>query len=485
MRRGDFPSLLPLAAAGAGAGPAAGAALPLQRTLDVVVVGGGIAGLCAAYELEGLDVALFEGQARVGGRAIDRVHRGWSYALGTVYLGRPYGVLARVTQRLGLRPIQIARPTDAVFDGKRLFVGEAQLVRQMVQEAGVAPFNRLVKALRRLSRDYDDLPDYRPGRRLGALDRVTARQWLRDLDLPPVIVDRLEVMARGLFGAGLDDVSALGTLSEFAYELAESDLLDSPDDIEDMARELAREGSGAFTLEGGISRIAQALAEHLGNRVHTGVPVLGVARNDTGFTVRLPDGEVRCRGLVMATPAPATLALAGDLLTPPQRKVLQSIEYTPAVTAALFSETPLFDQAFNLSMPPNRAFTDLYDATWVQRKNLGRRGDGWVLGVHAPDCGACGNPLLGYSDATLIRRFTADLAPLVGDVEKRVYGFDVQRHPLAFPLLRPGAFAALQPLHESLEDSALQLAGDYLVYPTFEAAADSGALAAERLREAL
>ncbi len=72
-----------------------------------------------------------------------------------------------------------------------------------------------------------------------------------------------------------------------------------------------------------------------------------------------------------------------------------------------------------------------------------------------------------------------------GEADAASLGFDVQRHPLAFPVLRPGAFAALQPLHGALEDSALQLAGNYLIYPTFEAAADSGALAAERLRQVL
>jgi hypothetical protein len=49
----------------------------------------------------------------------------------------------------------------------------------------------------------------------------------------------------------------------------------------------------------------------------------------------------------------------------------------------------------------------------------------------------------------------------------------------------PGAYDRLSRLHAQLEDSPPQLAGDYLIYPTFEAAADSREMAAERLREAL
>jgi hypothetical protein len=46
----------------------------------------------------------------------------------------------------------------------------------------------------------------------------------------------------------------------------------------------------------------------------------------------------------------------------------------------------------------------------------------------------------------------------------------------------PGAYKRLIRLNE-ITDGRLQLAGDYMIYPSFEAAADSGDFAAEKIKE--
>jgi hypothetical protein len=47
-----------------------------------------------------------------------------------------------------------------------------------------------------------------------------------------------------------------------------------------------------------------------------------------------------------------------------------------------------------------------------------------------------------------------------------------------------GSHARLKRLHETL-GSRVQLAGDYLIFPTFESAIDSARLASNRIRNAL
>ena len=45
----------------------------------------------------------------------------------------------------------------------------------------------------------------------------------------------------------------------------------------------------------------------------------------------------------------------------------------------------------------------------------------------------------------------------------------------------PGTFERLAELHETLEDTGFQLAGDGVVYPTFQTAIIAGEVAADRV----
>src|SRR6188474_940244 len=82
-----------------------------QRGTDVVVVGGGLAGLAASAYLAraGRDVVLVEKAAAVGGRARTRSDDGFQFNLGPHALYRR-GVGAAVLRELGV-PVAGGRPT--------------------------------------------------------------------------------------------------------------------------------------------------------------------------------------------------------------------------------------------------------------------------------------------------------------------------------------------------------------------------------------
>jgi len=75
-----------------------------------------------------------------------------------------------------------------------------------------------------------------------------------------------------------------------------------------------------------------------------------------------------------------------------------------------------------------------------------------------------------------------DLEKMFPGVRNKVDGYDVYRHIFAYPVMTIGAYHRLSRLHEISEGSFI-LAGDFMIFPTFEAAVDSGFLAAEKAME--
>ena len=87
--------------------------MPSLVATNIVIVGGGIAGLAAAIYLarEGRAVTIFERRRDLGGRAVTHLRKGFRFNLGPHALYRG-GSAARVYRELGI-PIRGGRPSGA------------------------------------------------------------------------------------------------------------------------------------------------------------------------------------------------------------------------------------------------------------------------------------------------------------------------------------------------------------------------------------
>ncbi|MCP4660408.1 MAG: NAD(P)-binding protein [bacterium] len=483
---GRYLLLVVLALFGPGASSRSAAAPDsLRSSADVIVVGAGISGLTAAALLvdAGYDVVVLEKELRVGGRTIDGRYQGFSYAQGTEYLGSPEGALAEILEELALAPKEIPSPADAHFRDGRLYWGEDGIALMLIERSSRAQYNAFLTRIREAGEDYEEIPDFDLDSELAQLDALTARQWFQAAGFSAIYQEVFNVMARGLFGAGLDEISALSYIPELAYEYEDAEPVTDVDDLENVP--LTGEETDAYTFLGGISEVTEALAERLGDHVRLGAEVIEVRDSPGGHLVRFRRDGVEDtavgRVVLLAVPAPVALTIASEILSNEQKNLLGQIPFASYVTVSLFTSEPVFGRAFDLTVRDGLFFTDLYDSTWVQRYYDPSPADDEVhiSGVYVAPTSYQDTSLLALTDEEIVERTFEDLEELEPQIRDLVLDWEVRRFPYAYPVMTPGAYARLTRLHEINQGSAL-LAGDYMIYPTFEAAADSGDLAGKK-----
>jgi len=268
---------------------------------DVVVVGAGVAGLCAAQDLQrgGASVTVLEARDRVGGRVEQvRIPDGRLVQLGGEVVGDVHTAYVDLVAELGLtlvssyvaEPGEITRQVPGsldVGDWPSWFTPEDQ-----------ASYDLVEKALEAVIADIDPSDPWSTAD-LHELDRLSVGDWLRAVGATPGVL-RLKELAH----LGLADGSVERT-SMFAY-----------------ARKMAVGGGTAsyefdvwenLRVAEGSATVADRLADKLTD-VRLSSPVAAIAVGRNGVTVTTGSGEeLAADAVVMAVPVgPARdLAITG------------------------------------------------------------------------------------------------------------------------------------------------------------------------------
>ena len=265
--------------------------------MRVVVVGAGLAGLVAADELarSGAEVVVLEARSRVGGRVwTRRLDNGAVIEMGAEYI-LPGNTAVRVlADRFGL----------ALWD-KGMRYGRRD------PRGGIGTTHEeLAAAVAEAERALAD--------GAGAAARVSARDFLDSLDIPPgareAIVARLEISS-----ANAADRVAATDLAGVAH------IDDEP----------------APSIAGGNQRLALALASELGASVRLDSPVRAIAWGDHGVRASTEGHEVDADVAVIAVPASVHDRIVFDPPLPDRvRGALDMVEYGHAAKLFVPLRTP-------------------------------------------------------------------------------------------------------------------------------------------------
>ena len=348
-----------------------------ETVFDVVIIGGGIAGLAAAFELRGrgLSVRVLERAARPGGVIVTEQFDGWTIDSGpdsllvqkpaAVTLCRELGIADRLVPTLMprtafvLREGQLHAIAEGSFLGFPITLGALARSR-LFSLAGKARMAGEVLTPRRTSDEDESIAAF-VGRRFGR----EAVDYLADPLLAGIHagdVDRLSIGA--LFPRLVDAERRSGSVIRALRALR---VRPSP--------------QGAFvSLPGGTGELADTLARALApGTVITDARVTGLSRSAT-YAIDSTAGRVRARSIVLAVPAYVT----GSLLRPIDSTLADLCEAVPYASTATVAfgyrrdqvSHPLRGTGF---VVPRTEGLALLAGTWVSSKWPGRAPNGHVL----------------------------------------------------------------------------------------------------------
>ena len=438
------------------------------RRMDAIVVGGGIAGLAAAWKLRHRDVMLLEADPRVGGRICSEPRGNYWLNWGAHVFAGPDSATGRLMQEVGVQAEPVpGELAGLAMNGRLLTDGRVETYPFRVPMAWSdrAAVLRAGLKVRRAVRRYGNVAQARPDDAPGELQQ-RVYDFLGDQTFQQ-FTGRLPADADAMFrptvtrSAGApDQVSAGAGVGYFRL-------------VWDRKSGLSR------NIPGGSSTLTDALAAGLGARVVLGAEVLEVAQEDDGVRVTCRRGggtdELLASHCVLATPAPIARRLASGL-APETHDALGKVVYGSVVSAAFLtneSGSQPWDRCYAIATP-KRAFNIFLNTTSVIRSREQMRQPGSSLMVFSP--AALAVALHDLDDRQVVDRYLNDLEEIFPGFSRLVVEAHVRRWPLGLAYCFPGRGRIQADLTRPA--ARIHLAGDYLGTFYTETAIETGSRAA-------
>jgi oxygen-dependent protoporphyrinogen oxidase len=439
---------------------------------DVVIVGGGLAGLAAGWRLRHRDTLLLESEGRVGGR-IRSERRGpyWLNWGGHVFAGGD-SATGWLLGNAGIDSVPVPGSLAGLaMNGKLLLKGRVESYPfriPMSRSSRIATLKAGAKVGLAVAR-YAAIVKRRPGE-----DAATRQQRIYDFMNDRSFAD------------------FVGDLPADAEALLKPTVTRSSADLDQIS---AGAGVGYFSLVwniggglshsilGGPSTLTEGIAAALSGRVQLNSAVHEIVQTKSSVVVRYRqdevDNEIEARCAVLATPATVSRRIAVDL-DPDVRDALSKIVYGPYVSAAFLTdetERQVWDGAYAIATP-KRSFAVVLNMSNIARGSESERRPGSSMMTFSP--AALGRQLLDLDDEEILRIYLDDLDQILPGLPEKVVEARIQRWPLGAPYCFPGRGRLQQTL--TRRSGRVFLAGDYLGTLYTETAIATGLAAAQEVQ---
>ena len=396
---------------------------PASAKHDIVIVGGGVSGLAAAYRLQHRNILLLEKEPHWGGNAYAMDYQGVPYATGSAFIWSDSEAF-RFAKEIGLQPLPVNCPDGSIINGE--FVPDTW--GDGLNKLPYPPITR--DSFKKFKKEMMNIDVAQRG---AALINVPFSDFLKLY--PREIKQWWDTFGPSNWGATSDESPAALAIGEFQ-------------DIVGQSR-----ADNRYTWPGGLGAITKRLAEtlqpKLADRMQTSATTIAVvpAKDDVQVTY-IAGGDLKtvsAKAVIMAAPKFITRRIV-EGIPEKQSEAMKQIRYAPYCVVNLIFDKPVFNLGYDTWCPGN-TFTDIVVADWVVRKKSGYKQKYNILSCYTP----MKEEDRGYLLTEISARKIAD--NVLRDFQKLMPAFNVD--PLEVHLYRrghpmymatPGLFTQVQPV---------------------------------------
>jgi protoporphyrinogen oxidase len=395
---------------------------PVSARHDVVIVGGGVSGLTAAYLLRNRDFLLLEKEPHWGGNAYLMEYQGCAYATGSAFLGKSEYAYS-FAKEIGLEPLPINDRDSTIIKGEWIANTWTEGLDKLPYPASVREgFKKFKKDM--LAIDLN--------KRATELYNVPFSDFMKGY--PIEVKQWWDTFGPSNWGATTENTAAaLGI-----------------DNLQEIGADTVPE---FYTWPGGLGVITKRLAEILQSKfaehMQLGATTVAVVPDNNEVQVTYMQGAelktVAAKTVIMASPKFITRRIVQGL-SEKQSDAMQQVRYIPYPVVNLIFDKPVFNKSYDTWCPGN-AFTDFIVADWVIRNQPGYKQKYNILTCYTPMSEDDRGSLLTESGAR------KKAASVLDDFQKLFPGSNVdpievhiyrRGHPLY--MSTPGLYTKVQPL---------------------------------------
>ena len=326
---------------------------------DVVIVGGGVAGLSAAYFLQGKDWLLLEKEDHFGGNAYEEEFDGQPFSTGSAYAYRG-DEGDQLASEIGLRLPLVNMPDPTL-------VNKTHVPDTWKTGISQLPYPKAVVDSFRKFREHVSKMDVRG--RMAELDLLPFSQFTSAY--APEVQQWWDIFGPSNWAATTKDTSAYVGLYN--------------------AKDLFAGGDGKRAiLPGGLGCITHKLVELLqpkyDERMLLNASVVAVVPEKESVSVTyLREGKpstITAKVVLMCTPKHITSRMVQGL-PDAQRTAMHRTRYAPYAVVNLIFNKPVYNRGYDNWCPGN-CFTDFIVADWTVRNTPGYKQKNNILSFYTP-----------------------------------------------------------------------------------------------------